>query len=157
MFDASSPRGIRSYWKTAYLDELDQCSITTLVDGGRELRSLSPFSTLHVYHAGGAISRATGDTSAFGRRDAAYILNVIGAWADASQDDAHFDWVRRCWGALGARAGSGTYLNFLGDEGPIRVKAAYGAERYDRLASIKAGYDPLNVFNLNQNIEPARG
>ena len=46
-------------------------------------------------------------------------------------------------------------MGFLGDEGEERVRAAYPGATYERLAAIKAGYDPDNVFRLNQNIPPA--
>ena len=47
----------------------------------------------------------------------------------------------------------GGYSNFAMDE-PDRVKGMYGAN-YERLARIKAHYDPNNVFRVNQNIKPA--
>ena len=43
----------------------------------------------------------------------------------------------------------GSYLNFLGDEGGERVRAAFGAERHDRLARVKARFDPDGVFRGN--------
>ena len=46
------------------------------------------------------------------------------------------------------------YVNFLGDEGPERVRAAYGPEKYDRLQALKQKYDPDNFFRINQNIAP---
>ena len=47
------------------------------------------------------------------------------------------------------------YLNFLGEEDEARIKAAYGATRYDRLVELKNKYDPTNLFRLNQNIKPS--
>jgi hypothetical protein len=41
----------------------------------------------------------------------------------------------------------------MGDEGEGRVQASYG-DNYNRLASVKATYDPKNLFRVNQNIPP---
>jgi len=49
-------------------------------------------------------------------------------------------------------------VNFLSPHGadtPEQVRAIYGAQRYDRLAAIKASYDPHNMFRINHNIFPA--
>jgi hypothetical protein len=51
-------------------------------------------------------------------------------------------------------AGDHVYVNFLGDEGADRVRQAYGARNYERLVELKRGYDPTNLFRLNQNIAP---
>ena len=48
----------------------------------------------------------------------------------------------------------GAYVNFIMDEGQERVRATY-RDNYERLARIKARYDPKNVFHVNQNIRPA--
>jgi hypothetical protein len=46
------------------------------------------------------------------------------------------------------------YLNFIGDEGPGRVEAAFGPEKFARLQELKTVWDPGNVFCHNQNIPP---
>jgi FAD/FMN-containing dehydrogenase len=41
------------------------------------------------------------------------------------------------------------------EEGQERVRAAY-RDNYERLAQVKAKYDPQNLFRLNQNIKPSK-
>ena len=59
-------------------------------------------------------------------------------------------------GGTGPRSTGGVYLNFpgLGEEKEALVRAGYGAN-YDRLAELKAKYDPENLFRMNLNIAPA--
>ena len=66
--------------------------------------------------------------------------------------DEERQWARDFWSAL-EPFHTTVYVNFLGDE-PERVREAYGAEKYDRLRTLKRKYDPDNVFHLNQNIRP---
>jgi len=62
--------------------------------------------------------------------------------------------MRDFYGAVEQHADGRVYVNFLGDEGEERVRAAYGEEKYERLRALKRRYDPTNVFRLNQNIRP---
>ena len=64
------------------------------------------------------------------------------------------DWTIGYWEALHPYSAGGAYVNFMMDEGQARVKATYRGN-YDRLAQVKATYDPDNVFRVNQNIHPA--
>jgi FAD/FMN-containing dehydrogenase len=52
---------------------------------------------------------------------------------------------------------TGAYVNFVGDEGEDRVRAAYPGATWDRLREVKRRYDPDNVFRRNQNVPPAEG
>jgi hypothetical protein len=64
-------------------------------------------------------------------------------------------WVRRVWEALRPFTSGGVYINYqMGDEAGDRLRAAYGPDRYERLAALKKEYDPDNLFRLNQNISP---
>ena len=65
-------------------------------------------------------------------------------------------WVRDFWAALSPYAiGNGDgYVNGTADYQEDRVRGSYGEAKYDRLARIKADYDPGNVFHVNANIVP---
>jgi len=104
---------------------------------------------------GGAMARVPDDATAFAHRSSRIMVNVA-AFYEGPDDKA----VRKAWVdgfcADLEQEDTGAYVNFLSDEGEERVRAAYPGETWDRLAAIKARYDPTNLFRLNQNIPPAR-
>jgi hypothetical protein len=155
MFDASAPWGILAYEKAVYLDELTDAAIDVIVE--HQAKKQSPLSFLPVFPFGGAYSRAQGDSTAFGgSRDIKYVVNISAAAPTTELYDADRAWVREFWSALVPHAtGVGSYVNFMSEYEENRVRAAYGPEKYERLAKIKAQYDPDNVFHLNANIQPA--
>ena len=56
---------------------------------------------------------------------------------------------------MSALSQAGNYLNEQGDVRRELTMLAYGQEKYDRLARLKAQFDPGNLFRLNQNVAPA--
>jgi hypothetical protein len=97
-----------------------------------------------------------GDTAFGGSRAANYVFNIEAAAPDGPTYEADRAWVRNFWSAMQPHAtGSGGYVNFLVEADDDRVRASYGEDKYQRLARIKAEYDPDNVFHLNANIRPA--
>ena len=118
-------------------------------------RMASPLSQVHVHQLGGAVSRVSDDATAYSNRGAAFALNIIPAWADPGSSAAHVGWARELFEAVARHGNGSAYLNFLGDEGQERVRAAFGPRKHERLARIKRRYDPENVFRYNQNILPA--
>ena len=83
------------------------------------------------------------------------MLNIAAAWESTGDDRANIQWAREAWNAMQPFSTGGTYLNFLTeDEGPDRTRAAFG-QGLERLAAIKAKWDPHNVFRINRNIQPA--
>jgi FAD/FMN-containing dehydrogenase len=102
---------------------------------------------------GGAMSRVPADDTAFAHRDKRVLTALIGMWEDPTDWSRQHDWVERYYRAMWPY-GDGVYVNFLADEGAGRIREAYPAATYERLARIKAQYDPTNFFRLNQNIQP---
>jgi hypothetical protein len=147
-----NPPGMRNYWKSDYLTQLSDDAIDLLVE---EYPSVpAPQTHLIIEHMGGAVSRIGEDEMAVGNRDALYNAIIVEMWAESAEDERAIGWVRRLWEALRPFS-SGVYANYLmNDEGEDRVRAAYGAEKYERLVALKNKYDPTNLFTLNQNIAP---
>ena len=112
----------------------------------------SPWSQIVIQHVHGAASRVGPTETAFAQRDESYVICMVAAW-DGGEASQHLAWTRACWKALEPFARSGVYVNFLGQEGEGRVRAAYGVN-YERLVALKNTYDPSNFFHLNQNIKP---
>jgi hypothetical protein len=154
LLDATQPKGRRYYWKSEYLSRIDPALCDKAIAHAEAIRS--PHSAVLLFQIGGALNRLGNDHSAVGNRAARYVLNVAGFWEQAADDDANIEWARAAWNDMKAFSTSGTYINFLtGDEGPERTRAALGAG-LQRLAAIKAAWDPENMFRTNRNIEPVR-
>ena len=153
MFDEGFGPGHRSYWKSGYLAELSDAAIADIVAGAAT--ALSPLTIVECQALGGAIPAGAAG-SAFGSRDAAYLYNVVSVWDDAAADAEQIAWTRGLFDKLERHATGGTYVNYLANDAtPDLVRAAFGEERYRRLAAVKKTYDPGNVFRLNQNISPS--
>jgi FAD/FMN-containing dehydrogenase len=156
MFDPSAPWGIFAYEKAVYLDELTDGAIDTIA--GRQPYKTSAMSFTPIFHLGGAFTEVADDATAFGgRRSTRYVVNIAAIARTQEEFEADRQWARDYWSALVPHAsGVGSYVNFMSDYEEDRVRAAYGPAKYDRLAKIKARYDPGNIFHLNANIPPAR-
>jgi FAD/FMN-containing dehydrogenase len=152
LLDGLYTPGARNYFKAGYLGGLSDEAIETLVRFHGP--SISPSSEIHIHHLGGAVARVPDGATAFGQRGAPYLLNIVARWTDPGTDDAQIAWARDLYAAAEPFSTGGTYVNFL-SAGDDRVAAAYGQDKYERLARLKETWDPTNVFRLNQNIRPA--
>jgi hypothetical protein len=153
MLDEGAPHGIRSYTRSGYLADLSDGAIDVALEHGATMGS--PFSQLHLHHMGGAVARVGEDDTAFGNRRPAYAYNVNTMWMDPSEDAMQETSNREFSSALAPFSTGGVYVNFLGNEGEARIRAAYGDAKFQRLAELKRRFDPDNLFRLNQNIPPA--
>jgi FAD/FMN-containing dehydrogenase len=152
-FDADYPRGWRRYWKSLNLNRLDEAAIERIITHSR--RQPSPFSTIALWHIGGAVTRVSAAESAFYGRQAAFLLSPEANWQDAADDEANITWLRNLSADMEAFSDGSRYLNFPGfqEEGDEMMRQSFG-DNYSRLATLKQKYDPTNFFSLNQNIKP---
>jgi FAD/FMN-containing dehydrogenase len=153
LFDPFFPKGLQWYWKGDFVKALPDEAIETHM--AQAARAPSELSLMHLYPIDGAVHRVAKDATAWRARDATWSMVIAGISADPKQADALKAWGRAYWKAVHPFNLEGAYVNFMmDDEAEGRVQATYG-DNYQRLASIKARYDPRNLFRVNQNIQPA--
>ena len=148
------PFGLRHYWKGHFVRDLDAGAIDAVT---RALETTPPGMSFMLLEAitGRARSEPAGG-AAFGQRDARWNVSALSIWEHPSEDGSMIEWARRSAEALAPSSLSGAgYGNYASaDESAERVRASFGAERFDRLSRVKRRYDPDNVFRFNHNIPP---
>jgi FAD/FMN-containing dehydrogenase len=144
------PPGFRNWWTAEYLHELADEAIDALCAYSEQIPS--GYSQMFVVAWGGAV--ASPEPGPLAGRDAAYVVHPFCMWKERARDAEHIAWGKRVREVCAPWATGATYLNFIGDEGGERVRAAFG-QAYERLVQVKTAWDPDNVFSGNQNIEPA--
>jgi FAD/FMN-containing dehydrogenase len=138
--------------RTMFLDSVDLSAAERILERVSSADALMAVTQIRVL--GGAMARVPADATAFAHRDSRIMANVASIYAADEDRDRIVDWVDGLAGEL-AQSDEGAYVGFLADEGEERVRAAYPGATWDRLAEVKARYDPDNVFRLNQNVPPA--
>ncbi len=147
------PPGYRNYWSVEYLDTFPDQAVELFAKHAHDM--IVPSPSQHVLiPQGGAITRGPAEYP-IPWRTAPWCVHPLGLWEDPADDDRGRKWVHDLRADLKPWASGAVYLNFIGDEGRDRVVAGFGKKNYERLARVKAQYDPDNVFHLNQNIKPA--
>jgi FAD/FMN-containing dehydrogenase len=153
LFDPFFPKGLQWYWKGDFVKALPDEAIDTHI--AQAANAPSELCLMHLYPIDGAVRRVAKDATAWNARDATWSMVIAGIDADQKSAEALKKWGRAYWNAVHPFNLEGAYVNFMmDDEAAGRVQATYG-DNYPRLASIKAKYDPKNVFHVNQNIQPA--
>lgn len=153
LFDPFFPKGLQWYWKGDFVASLPDEAIETHIE--QAAQAPSELSLMHLYPIDGAVQRVPENSAAWSARDARWSMVIAGIDPDPGKAQALKAWGRAYWQAVHPHNLAGAYVNFMmDDEVDGRVPAAYG-KNYERLASIKAKYDPQNLFRVNQNIPPA--
>jgi len=137
--------------RSLFVDTVDRAVAETIVEHLQA--STAPLSVAQLRVLGGAMARVPADATAFAHRGRQVMIALGAVYERREEAAVHEAWVGGFAAALGG--GPGVYVNFLGDEGEARVREAYPGPTWDRLAVIKARYDPGNLFRLNQNVPPA--
>ena len=153
MFDPLLPKGLQWHWKGDFVTTLPDEAIEVHIAQAQQ--APSELSLMHLYPIDGAVRRVGPEDTAWNARDATWSMVIAGIDPDPAKARALTKWARDYWNAVHRFNREGGYINFMmDDEGEARVRASYGAN-YDRLAAVKAKYDPANLFRVNQNIPPA--
>jgi FAD/FMN-containing dehydrogenase len=158
MFEGQGPGGAAdedfhptAVGRTMFLETVEQDAAELIVDRLASSDAMMRVTQLRVL--GAAVARVPDDATAYAHRRSRIMANVA-AFYDGPDDRAiRTDWVNDFAADL-RQADTGAYSNFLADEGPERVRAAYPGATWDRLREIKAKHDPTNLFRHNQNIPP---
>jgi hypothetical protein len=140
--------------RTMFVGKMDRSVAETILQ--YLTSSTASLAAAQLRVLGGAMARVPVDATAFAHRNSRIMVNVAALYERPEDKATHEVWVSEFAAAL-QQEDQGAYVNFLGDEGGERVRAAYPASTWERLAAIKARYDPANLFRLNQNIPPLNG
>jgi FAD binding domain/Berberine and berberine like len=137
---------------TMFVDTIDQHAAETVLE---HLRALdAPVRVAQLRVLGGAMARVPADATAFAHRGSKIMVNLVSSYQGPDDQPVRQAWVEGFAAAL-QQGDQGAYVGFLGDEGQGRVHQAYPGSTWERLAAVKARYDPTNLFRGNHNIPPA--
>jgi FAD/FMN-containing dehydrogenase len=151
-FDGLYPPGDQWYWRADFIREVPDEAVEIHARFGAEMPTMK--STMHMYPVDGAAHEAGPTDTAWSYRDARWNTVFAGVDDDPANVGAIRNWSIDYQEALHPYSAGGAYVNMMMEEGQERVRASY-RDNYDRLARIKATYDPGNLFRVNQNIQPS--
>jgi FAD/FMN-containing dehydrogenase len=138
--------------RTMFIEGVDRRAAETIIEHIQT--STATMAAAQIRVLGGAMARVPVEATAFAHRGSRIMVNVAAIYEQPGEAAVYEPWVEEFAGAL-QQGDTGAYVNFLTNEGEERIRAAYPGGTWDRLVAIKAGYDPTNLFRLNQNIPPA--
>jgi FAD/FMN-containing dehydrogenase len=147
------PFGLRHYWKGHFVRELPDELLDELL---RRIVALGrPPGGILIESIHGAPKDADEASGVVGFRHAAFNITAMATWQDPALDEEYIAWARDTAAAIEPWS-LGGYVNYMQADEPVeRLRAAVGADAFERLQAVKQRYDPTNVLRRNQNIPPA--
>ena len=152
MLDGAFQHGFHHYWKARFVPSISESTAECIVEFMRRTPSSNTVVAIQQVH--GATARIPADATAFPHRRVQHDVGILSIWSNPADAERNIRWTREFHESMQPAVDTGVYVNNLGEEGPERVRAAYGVN-YNRLAFLKRKYDPQNFFRNNQNIPPA--
>lgn len=138
--------------RSFFLDRVDRQTAQAIVEHLQA--GTAPMKVVQLRALGGAMARVPVEATAFAHRERRIMAVLVAIYERAEETPFHAAWITGFTAAL-KQGAAGVYVNFMGDEGAARVRDAYPGATWDRLAAVKAQYDPTNLFRRNQNVTPA--
>ena len=133
------------------MDSVDRATAETIL--AHLQRSDASLRVAQFRVLGGAMARVPSDETAFAHRQNRILVNVASFYDGPEDRPIREAWVKAFAAALD-QGRPGAYVGFVGNEGEAGVRAAYPGATRERLATVKARYDPTNLFRRNHNIPP---
>jgi FAD/FMN-containing dehydrogenase len=152
LFEGEGPKPVFAVFHNTYVDGIDTSTAEAILE--RLEAATAPMAVTQLRVLGGAVGRVPEDATAYAHRGRPIMVHAAAMYQEASEREVHEAWAT----GLAAELRNGepaAYAGFVGDEGEARIREAYPEATWNRLAMIKAKYDPDNLFRLNQNIPPA--
>lgn len=147
---AASARGLEQYVRSMFVQHMSDEIVHTVAEA---VPAITHELMVQIRILGGAMSRVSNEATAFAHRDKQAMISVFNSDPRSEDAESHLAQAEHIWETLRS-FGSGSYMNFLADEGTQRIQEAYSPATYARLVELKNRYDPTNLFHLNQNILP---
>ncbi len=151
MHDEADPRNIGTYLKSGFIGDFKGSLIDAITAGfqGHTERS----TMLFFQHGSAAIGKVAADATAFPHRYAKHNMLTLVSWPLELDRTPHVDYLRGLWATLEPHA-RGYYMNEVADEAQAIVDDNYQGN-LPRMREVKKKYDPMNLFRLNANVQPA--
>jgi hypothetical protein len=153
LLDANFPKGALNYWKSSFAKSLDDGLFDAAVE--RFASAASPMSLILLEHFHGAVTRVGVSDTAVPHREEGYNVLIPTVWMAPEETERNIAWTRETYEAFRPYLSERRWLNYFSDDdADDAIRGMYGPN-YERLARLKARYDPENVFHMNHNVPPA--